>query len=127
MEAVEVFVEREIPLEERDDVVIWFDLFSNSQHSTQNRPFEWWEGTFKSAVQKLGNVMMVLHPWDNPVALTRSWCVIEILAAIQTNCRFEVSMSKKESERFHTMLAEEGVVRSAGWSRRCGVRQIRRG
>jgi tetratricopeptide (TPR) repeat protein len=112
IEAVEVFVEREILLEERKDVVIWFDLFCSSQHSTQNRPFEWWEGIFKNAVQKLGNVMMILHPWDNPVALTRSWCVIEILAAIQTNCRFEVSMSKKESERFHTMLAEEGAVQS---------------
>jgi tetratricopeptide (TPR) repeat protein len=112
MEAVEVFVEREVPLEERDDVVIWFDLFSNSQHSTQNRPFDWWSRTFKNAVQELGNVMMILHPWDNPVALTRAWCYIEILAAIQTNCRFEVSMSKKESERFNTMLSEEGVVRS---------------
>jgi tetratricopeptide (TPR) repeat protein len=112
MEAVEVFVETEVALEERDDVVIWFDLFSNSQHSAQNRPFEWWSGTFKNAVQKLGNVMMVLHPWDSPVTLTRAWCVMEILAAIQTGCRFEVSMSKAEAERFNTMLSEEGVVRS---------------
>lgn len=57
------------------DVYIWFDLFSNNQHKAPNLPFEWWSDTFKNAIGKLGRVVMVLSPWNNPIPFTRAWCL----------------------------------------------------
>jgi tetratricopeptide (TPR) repeat protein len=111
MEAVTIFMEKEYrDAGSREYAVIWFDMFSNSQHSTQNRPFEWWKGTFMNAVKKLGNVLMILQPWDSPITLTRAWCIIELLACELTKSRFAVSMSRAETERFNAMFTEDGVV-----------------
>jgi hypothetical protein len=63
VEAVSVFTEKEYDASRQHEAVIWFDMFSNSQHSTQDRPFEWWKGTFMNAVKKLGNMLMILQPW----------------------------------------------------------------
>jgi tetratricopeptide (TPR) repeat protein len=90
--------------ENKDEVVIWFDLFSNSQHDTTLKPFEWWESTFLTTIKNIGNVMMILLPWDNPITLTRAWCVFELFACQRSNSRFEVAMTEFESKRFLRMM-----------------------
>jgi tetratricopeptide (TPR) repeat protein len=87
------------------DVVVWFDLFSNSQHDTMTKPFEWWSGTFKSAIEELGRVVMVMAPWNQPLPLTRAWCLFELycIAARSSSVtpgKFEVAMSGSEKIRF---------------------------
>jgi hypothetical protein len=58
------------------DIVIWFDLFSNNQHGLNDPPpFEWWCHTFLHAIKNIGRTVMILDPWDAPVALTRAWCL----------------------------------------------------
>ncbi|KAJ3101824.1 Kinesin light chain 3 [Physocladia obscura] len=84
---------------------IWFDLFSNSQHGTGNRPFHWWQTTFMSAIAKMKNVVMILQPWDDPIPLTRAWCLFELYSTQQTGSSFHVSMSPKEAERFAAGIA----------------------
>lgn len=96
VEAIVSFLERE----ERMHEVVWFDVFSNSQHDTGTKPFEWWCGTFMNAVGSMGNVLMIILPWSNPIALTRAWCIFEVYATCRTNSRFEVSMCREENERF---------------------------
>ena len=54
------------------DVVIWFDLFSNNQHSAPNLDFDWWSTTFRSAIQQLGHVIVILAPWSEPTPLKRA-------------------------------------------------------
>ncbi|KAJ3241343.1 Kinesin light chain 3 [Chytriomyces hyalinus] len=75
-----------------NEFIIWFDLFSNSQHETANKPFEWWENTFMSAIKKMGQVVMVLIPWSDPVPLTRAWCIFEIYSTVKTGSVFDVAM-----------------------------------
>ncbi|KAI8831766.1 hypothetical protein BJ741DRAFT_580515 [Chytriomyces cf. hyalinus JEL632] len=74
------------------EFIIWFDLFSNSQHETANKPFEWWENTFMSAIKKMGQVVMVLIPWSDPIPLTRAWCIFEIYSTVKTGSVFDVAM-----------------------------------
>ncbi|KAJ3101813.1 Kinesin light chain 3 [Phlyctochytrium planicorne] len=81
------------------NTIIWFDLFTNSQHGTASRPFEWWSGTFLNAVGKIGQVLMVLLPWDNPIPLTRAWCVFELYSCAKTNSRFEIAFPPTEAVR----------------------------
>ncbi|KAI8840792.1 hypothetical protein BJ741DRAFT_646925 [Chytriomyces cf. hyalinus JEL632] len=82
------------------EFIIWFDLFSNSQHETANRPFEWWENTFMSAIKKMGQVVMVLIPWSDPIPLTRAWCIFEIYSTVKTGSVFDVAMPSRNQVEF---------------------------
>ena len=81
---------------------IWFDLFTNNQNGkvTASLPFEWWSGTFLNAIKIIGRVVMVLAPWENPVPLTRAWCLWEVYCSVVTKCDFDIARSKNESEKF---------------------------
>ena len=85
--------------------VLWFDLFSNNQHGLDAPPpFEWWCDTFMNAIKTLGRVVMIMEPWENPIPLTRVWCLWEVYCASNTESVFEVAMSKSESKRFRTII-----------------------
>ncbi|KAI8832214.1 hypothetical protein BJ741DRAFT_289633 [Chytriomyces cf. hyalinus JEL632] len=86
--------------------VIWFDLFSNSQHDTASKPFTWWETTFMNAVKKIGNVVMVIQPWSNPIPLTRVWCIFELYASTATSSSFHVAMTPTETKAFMAQLLD---------------------
>ncbi|KDO18226.1 hypothetical protein SPRG_15607, partial [Saprolegnia parasitica CBS 223.65] len=60
-----------------DDPVVWFCVFQNNQHRGSEPPFAWWQSTFQESLAALNNVVMVMHPWKNPVTLTRSWGIFE--------------------------------------------------
>jgi tetratricopeptide (TPR) repeat protein len=93
---------------DQPDIVIWFDLFSNNQHSTESRPFEWWCGTFKSAIAEFGHVVMVMAPWSNPIPLTRAWCLFELYCiADMSHGKFEVAMSKLEQAKFLDVISAD--------------------
>lgn len=51
---------------EADDVVLWFDIFSTPQHETQQapRPPSWWMNTFKSSIEGMGNLILVVDSWS---------------------------------------------------------------
>ncbi|KAJ3347145.1 Delta(24)-sterol C-methyltransferase [Entophlyctis luteolus] len=93
-------------MESGEDPIIWFDLFTNSQHGTANRPFEWWTTTFTQAVGKMKNVVMVTLPWDNPVTLTRAWCGFEVYATKSTGAQFHVAMTREEMSKFAAHAAD---------------------
>ncbi|KAF0714110.1 hypothetical protein As57867_004027, partial [Aphanomyces stellatus] len=69
-----------------DAIAVWFCMFNNNQHEIQGevQPFQYWVDAFQSALKAIGNVVMVLSPWNNPTTLTRTWCVFEIYVAIVT-------------------------------------------
>jgi GTPase SAR1 family protein/tetratricopeptide (TPR) repeat protein len=83
----------------KKDPYIWFDIFSVSQHKSESRDIKWWQSTFLNAVGCMGQVLMVMHPWDNPTTLTRVWCIFEIYASEATQSRFCVVMTEDESNR----------------------------
>lgn len=82
------------------DVVLWIDIFSVSQHETFLRSPDWWQQTFCTAIGEMGKMVMVMTPWDNPIALTRAWCLVEIFACQSSGSRFEVALPPSERERF---------------------------
>ena len=81
-------------------VIIWLELFSTSQHSTFSKPPEWWQHTFVSAIGQMGQMVMVMTPWDNPVSLTRAWCLVELFACRSSGSRFDVALPPCERARF---------------------------
>lgn len=89
------------------DIVLWFDLFSNNQHIGPTLTFDWWCGTFKTAISDLQHVVMVLAPWQDPIPLTRAWCLFELYCAAETKCTFEIALSATEEKNFlDTMVSD---------------------
>jgi tetratricopeptide (TPR) repeat protein len=82
------------------DPIIWFDLFSNNQNKASDLPFEWWCTTFKSAIAQFHHTVMVLAPWDNPVPLTRAWCLYELFCTLDTGSKFEIALSEEQRSLF---------------------------
>ena len=87
-------------------IVIWLDLFSTSQHSTFSKPPEWWQQTFISAIGRMGQMVMVMTPWDSPVCLTRAWCLIELYACRSSGSSFGVAFPPAERARFLEEITE---------------------
>ncbi|KAH9140414.1 hypothetical protein AeRB84_015363 [Aphanomyces euteiches] len=85
-----------------DSVAVWFCTFCNNQHEIkeQTYDFDHWFGIFRSSLREIGNVVMVMSPWNNPTTLTRTWCVFELYASIVENARFEIAMGRSQKESF---------------------------
>jgi len=94
-----------------DDTFIWFDVFSTSQHTAIDRPSSWWMGVFKSSIEKMGQLAMVLQPWDDPAALKRAWCVLELYSCASTGGRFHVAMPPAERKRYLKQSTDVGAFR----------------
>jgi hypothetical protein len=91
-------------------VIIWMDLFSTSQHCTFSKPPEWWQDAFCAAIGRMGQMVMVMTPWDNPVALTRAWCLIELYACRSSGSRLGIAFPPSERARFLEDVVEKSEV-----------------
>ncbi|KAI8820337.1 hypothetical protein BJ741DRAFT_639050 [Chytriomyces cf. hyalinus JEL632] len=91
-----------------DSVIIWFDLFSNSQHDTATKPFSFWTDVFMGAIKAMKNVVMVLAPWSDPIPLTRAWCIFELYSCLKTESNFHVAMTNQETKSFLAALQYDG-------------------
>jgi hypothetical protein len=87
-------------------IIIWLDLFSTSQHSTFSKPPEWWQRTFITAIGQMGQMVMVMTPWDNPICLTRAWCLIELFACRNSESHFGVAFPPAERVRFLDQITQ---------------------
>ena len=90
-----------------ENVCVWFDLFSNNQSKNETLPFSWWSGTFQSAIQQFGRTVLILQPWNNPVPLTRAWCLFEIYCTAITKSKLEIAMPSAEESSFLKAISEE--------------------
>jgi hypothetical protein len=93
------------------DPVIWYDLFSVSQHKTAIRTFDWWNTTFMRVIAAIGQILILVQPFDDPVTtlsawvtLKRIWCIFEIYAGEVTSARFEAIMTAPMKTRFLALL-----------------------
>jgi tetratricopeptide (TPR) repeat protein len=84
-----------------DDEVpyVWLDVFAVNQHQAAMPP-QWWDTTFRNAVGALGHTLLVLTPWDKPVAVSRVWCLWEILCTVDQGCELTVLMPEREKRSF---------------------------
>ncbi|EQC31206.1 hypothetical protein SDRG_11129 [Saprolegnia diclina VS20] len=80
------------------EAVLWFCVFNNNQHLAHSYPFEYWSMTFKTQLAAIGNVVMIMHPWNDPIVLRRSWCVFEVYVAVTMQARFEMAMAPGQLE-----------------------------
>jgi tetratricopeptide (TPR) repeat protein len=94
---VEYFTKVEADFE---SVILWFDLFCNNQHKAVEFDFHWWCNTFLSAIREINHTVMIFAPWNDPIPLTRAWCVWELYCTISTDSKFSVALSQEQQNLF---------------------------
>ncbi|KAJ1561323.1 Kinesin light chain 3 [Nowakowskiella sp. JEL0078] len=104
IESIEVFFEKENLTD--SDPVVWLSVLSVSQHEEIEKPFEWWRDTFTNAVGEMGNMLMVMVPWNNPEPIRRAWCVFELYACVHTKSNFNVVMPSEQRKNFLSDIRE---------------------
>ncbi len=97
------------PLQERDSMVVWFDVFCVNQHDLSSKEFDWWNDTFQAAIGQIGYTVMVLAPWDDPLPLTRAWCILELFCTSVTRSKFQIAMSKANRRSFLKTMLEFNI------------------
>ena len=83
-----------------DEVIIWIDIFSNNQHKAVDLDFNYWATTFMLAIQKFSHTVMILSPWNDPIPLTRAWCLWELYCTVNTHSKFDIAMTKESYKQF---------------------------
>jgi hypothetical protein len=82
------------------DACVWFELFSNCQHDTCAKPFEWWVGTFSNAMKTMGSVIMIISPWNDPIPLKQAWCVFELCACESSGSTVDIALTGSDRQHF---------------------------
>lgn len=92
--------------EASQNTVIWFDLFSASQHLTSARPPDWWTKVLMKGIEVIGHMMVVTTPLTSPSFLLHTNCLFEIFCAHNTKCQLELAMKPEDAELFQTILSQ---------------------
>ncbi|KAJ3045190.1 Kinesin light chain 3 [Rhizophlyctis rosea] len=92
------------------DVIVWIDLFSLPQHGRSKLAVDWLQNVFVNTISEIGNVVMVLTPWDTPTTLTRAWCVFELYACAKTESAFNIALPTTETDLFRHQLRTDPDV-----------------
>jgi len=100
IEAVELTLRRKEGDDKYRDVVVWFDQFTLVHPAPPSLPYETLHDTFMTSTERIGKMILVFDRWDNPLHLTRAWCVFEAYACLATNSVLEVALTKDENDRF---------------------------
>ena len=109
LSSLESYVSK-LPPEAVANIYFWIDGFSIDQHECQYSPpsiddnSAAWANTFQQAIRQMGNVVMVMNPWDGPLVLSRLWCLWELHCAINTSSGFAICLSPQQEEAFCASL-----------------------
>lgn len=86
----------------------WFDLFTNDQNSVAEKDFTWFCNTFQGSIDAIGKVVLVVAPWNNPVVLTRAWCLLEISTSLNSqNVVFEAKLPTSQVALFEAGICKD--------------------
>ena len=94
---------------EHPNAYFWFDLFSNDQNEVASKDFDWFSSTFRNSIRGIGEVLLVLSPWDKPIPICRAWCLYEIHNALdEPNVGLSIHLPTREVRQLR-----DGVIKNS--------------
>lgn len=87
-----------------DKTYFWVDFLSVGQWGQQVFPTDFLANVFSSAIANIGHTLVVLLPWHEPLAFTRSWCIWEVFSTIKTNTPLSVAWSPRQEEAIREVM-----------------------
>eukprot|EP00912_Choanoflagellata_sp_UC4_P002090 UC4_evm1s1333 len=90
----------------------WLDIFTVNQFEAPQYPQSFWTDTFKEQVREIGHTLLVLHPWNAPIPLTRAWCGWEMYCTLDTHANMDIRLPLCDSRALEKALAaiERGTL-----------------
>lgn len=86
----------------------WFDLFTNDQNAVASKDFDWFSTTFRDSIRDIGQVLLVLSPWNDPLPIRRAWCLFEISNALsESGVEFLVNLPESEVSTMSMAVLED--------------------
>ena len=84
----------------------WIDMLMVDQNQAHALPDDFWTVTFRKAIGRIGHTVMVLSPWEDPLPLTRAWCLFELHSSVLTGASFDVLLPDRERTRLRDAVLE---------------------
>jgi hypothetical protein len=103
--------------DERADL-IWIDVVSLNQHEKIKMKVDWLTGTLRNWIKDFNRTVMALAPWNDPVPLTRGWCIWEIYCSIDTGADSQVAMTFIVSSSLCFLFAHASMMNHVLYSSR---------
>ncbi len=85
----------------------WFDIFTVNQFEAPDYPQSFWTTTFKDQVAEIGHTLLILHPWDHPIPVTRAWCVWEMYCTLDTDAEIHIRQPPNDAHAMQKALVED--------------------
>ncbi|CAK4123037.1 unnamed protein product [Aphanomyces euteiches] len=80
---------------------LWFCVFNVNQHDVVSDDAVDFEEIFRTTLGTIRRMVMVVHPWNDPITLTRIWCIYEVyLATLLEGGEFQVAMATPQKRAF---------------------------
>ena len=92
-----------------EDVYFWFDLFTNNQHVQEEKDGDWYKIKFKSSIESIGKVLLIMYPWYDPQPVKRAWCLFEIAITLSSpqTIDFEIDMPSEEAKKLAKEISDQ--------------------
>ena len=97
-----------------EDLYVWICCLCVNQHRVieqkrqgKNVSFDEFRSVFNMRVTKIGHIVAMMAPWQEPFYLTRIWCIFEIFTAKKNGSTISITMPPAEKERFMEGLTSE--------------------
>ena len=106
------------------DVRFWFDIFSINEHDPPrlSTSAEGFSTIFMNAIGSIGHVLFVCdmvstEGWNmkdfQPFAMTRMWCLWELLCTNKTGSKIQMCLSEKARMKMLTFISENSNIQGA--------------
>ena len=107
---------------------LWFDIATVPQHPEKQLtlPEDYFYNEFREGVKAIGNTVLIMIPANDPIPLTRAWCVWEIFCTLDTDAKFETALTPADQHCRNTrsMLqhVSSDVSKATSWNRSDTIR-----
>lgn len=71
--------------------------------------------TLKLNIEQPGRVLVCLHPWQQPVTLTRAWCLYELYVSLCCQCEVTMCFSAEGAAGFYRALESDPEFSVSGF------------
>lgn len=88
-----------------------------AKNATENKPPGYFFTAFREAVRAIGRTVLVMEPIENPVPLTRAWCVWEIFCTVDSGAQLRVALPPSERSKFDHIILHRFQVQQPAFLR----------
>ena len=90
-------------------LLLCFPYINQYKLNEYQRDEDFFQNIFINAIHKIGKLLTIILPWNNPLILTRSWCIWEVYSAsLSKEVKTEIILPPEEILKFQNDFVKMG-------------------